>query len=55
MNTDRFVRTRRWLLTLVVAAVLAVTASYAPVLLDGTAGTSLTTAAFACSHMGGGC
>lgn len=55
MNTTRFTLARRWLLTLVVAAVLAVTAAYAPVLLDGATGTSLTPAAFACPHTGGGC
>jgi hypothetical protein len=55
MNTSLFARSRRWLLTLAVAAVLAVTASYAPVLLDGATGTSLTAAAFACSAPGGGC
>ncbi len=46
---------RRWLLTLTVAAILALSTAYAPVLLDGTAGTNLTTAAFACSNSPGGC
>lgn len=46
---------RRWLLTLAVAAILALTAAYSPVLLDGTAGTNLTSAAFACSNSTGGC
>jgi hypothetical protein len=50
-----FQTTRRWLLTLAVAAVLALTAAYSPILLDGTAGTHLTSAAFACSHSAGGC
>lgn len=55
MNTLLFARVRRRVLTLVVAAVLAVAMAYAPVLLDGTAGASLTPAASACSHPGGGC
>lgn len=55
MNTSLFDRSRRWLLTLVVAAVLAASASYAPVLLDGLAGANLTPGVQACSHPGGGC
>jgi len=47
--------TRRRLLVLAFAAFLAVGASYAPVVLDGMAGTTLTTAAFACGMPGGGC
>ena len=46
---------RRRLLVLLVALFLAFGASYAPVVLDGMAGTTLTTAAFACQHPGGGC
>jgi hypothetical protein len=46
---------RRWLLTLAVAAILALTAAYSPVLLDSATGTHLTTAAFACGIPGGGC
>jgi hypothetical protein len=55
MNTLPFARVHRRVLTLVVAAVLAVAAAYTPVLLDGTASTGLTTTAFACPHSGGGC
>jgi hypothetical protein len=55
MNTLLFARVRRRVLTLVVAAVLAVAVAYAPVLLDEVAGTSLTTTAFACPHNGSGC
>lgn len=46
---------RRWLLTLTVAALLALTAVYTPVLLDGAAGTNLTSPAAACSNSSGGC
>ncbi len=46
---------RRRLLVLFVALFLAFGASYAPVVLDGTAGTTLTPAVFACSPPGGGC
>lgn len=55
MNTSLFARARRRLLTLVVATALAFAAAYTPVLLDSMAGANLTPAAFACSHMGGGC
>lgn len=47
--------TRRWLLTLVIAAILAVTAAYSPMLIDQTAGTNLTNAVYACGPSGGGC
>lgn len=55
MSASLFAQVRRRVLTLVVAAVLAVAAAYAPVLLDATAGASLTPTASACSHNGGGC
>ena len=55
MSTSLSTQVRRRVLTLVVAAILAVAAAYAPVLLDGTAGASLTPTASACSHNGGGC
>lgn len=55
MNTLLFARVRRRVLTLVVAAVLSVAMAYAPVLLDGTAGASLTPTVLACGHPGGGC
>jgi hypothetical protein len=48
-------KVRRWLLTLVVAALLAVSASYAPVLLDELAAMALTPQAFACQPGGSGC
>ena len=47
--------TRRRLLVLALPAFLAIGASYAPVMLDSMAGTTLTPAAFACEHPGDGC
>lgn len=56
MNTNRLLHgSQRWLLTLVVAAVLALAATYTPVVLDATAGTNLTNTAFACGAPSGGC
>lgn len=54
MKIHRFVNTRR-LLVLALAAILALSASYAPVVLDSMASTSLTSTAFACGMPGGGC
>ncbi len=54
MNT-RLNQSRRGLITLVVATLLALSAAYAPVLLDGVAGTSMATQAYACQPNGGGC
>lgn len=50
-----FHRSRRWLLTLVVAAIFALTAAYAPVVVDNLAGTALTPQAYACQPAGGTC
>jgi hypothetical protein len=50
-----FQSSRRWLLTLVVAAILALTAAYAPVVVDNLAGTALTPQAYACHPTGVGC
>jgi hypothetical protein len=50
-----FQSARRGLLTLVVAALLALTAAYAPVVVDNLAGTTLVTAAYACQGAGGHC
>lgn len=47
--------TRRHLVVLAVAALIAITAAYAPIALDQMASTSLTPAAFACGHSGSGC
>ena len=55
MTVTLLSNTRRRLLVLVLAAFLAIGASYAPVMLDGMAGTTLTTTAFACTPPGGGC
>ena len=49
------VHTRRWLVMLAIAALIAVSASYAPVVLDEMANTNLTPAAFACGPASGGC
>lgn len=50
-----FQRSHRWLLTLIVAAILAVAAAYAPVLVDNLTGTALVTSAYACQGQGGYC
>jgi len=55
MNAGLLKSTRRWLLSLLVAAVLAASAGYAPVLLDELAGTSIVPATYACQSQGGGC
>jgi hypothetical protein len=55
MNLNFFAHTRRRLLVLTLAAVLALSASYAPVVLDSMASTALTNTAFACGAPGGGC
>jgi hypothetical protein len=46
---------RRRVVVLIVAAVLALTATYSPLLLDGLTGSALTPQAHACQHPGGGC
>ncbi|MBX3011249.1 MAG: hypothetical protein KF832_07065 [Caldilineaceae bacterium] len=46
---------RHRLLLLAFAAILALSAAYAPTVLDSVAGTNLTPAAFACTPPGGGC
>jgi hypothetical protein len=55
MNRTFLTNTRRRLLVLTLAAVLALSASYAPVVLDSMANTGLTPTAYACGPMGGGC
>lgn len=55
MNLKLLINTRRRLVVLALAALLAFSASYAPMLLDQTAGTNLTTAVFACTPPVGGC
>ncbi len=46
--------TRRWIVALVVAALIAVTAAYGPVALE-MAGIEAATAAYACNPPGAGC
>lgn len=55
MNRNFLTNTRRHLLVLTLAAVLALSAAYAPVVLDSMASTTLTPTAYACGPMGGGC
>lgn len=55
MNTNLLFTVRRRLVVLALAAFLAITATYATVALDATAGTSLTPATFACTHAPGDC
>jgi len=55
MQIHLFANTRRRLLVLALAALIALGASYAPVVLDSTANTTLTPAVFACGPAGGGC
>ena len=55
MNMRLLHNTLRHLVVLAVAAFIALTAAYAPVVLDEMASTTLTPAAFACGHTGGGC
>lgn len=47
--------THRRLVVLAVAAIIAIMASYAPVVLDSMAATQLTTVAAACGNPAGGC
>jgi hypothetical protein len=49
-----FVATRRWLVALIVAVIVA-TAAYGPVLLDEVAGLSVSTPVYACQGPPGGC
>lgn len=46
---------RRHVLALALALLFALSATYAPVVLDSMASTTLTSAAFACGAPGGGC
>ena len=56
MNIQLFAHARRRLLVLTVAALLALAATYAPVMLDGTTGSAMTTTTYACGgpQTGGG-
>ncbi len=55
MTTGIVQTSRRWIVALVVAVMVAVTAAYGPVLLDEVAGISVSTPAYACNQPGGGC
>ena len=54
--TTGFVQvSRRWLVALVVTALVVVTLAYGPVLLEQVAGVSVSTPVYACVPTGGGC
>lgn len=54
--TTGFVQTsRRWLVVLIMAALVIVTLAYGPVLLEQVAGVSVSTPVYACIPTGGGC
>ena len=55
MKTSLLHNTRRRLVMLAFAAILALSAVYAPVLADNLAGTGLTPHAYACQPAGGTC
>ena len=55
MNASTILPIRRRMVALMIAAVVALSAAYAPVLLDEVAGTSLTDTVAACNGNGGGC
>lgn len=55
MKANTTLQIRRRMVTLMIAAAIALSATYAPALLDGTTGTSLTSVAAACSGNHGGC
>jgi hypothetical protein len=55
MNTGFVQVSRRWIVTFLLAAMIAVTAAYGPVLLYEVAGVSVSMPAYACNSPGGGC
>ena len=55
MKQTFLLNTRRRLLVLTFAALVALGAAYAPIVLDSMASTALTPAAYACTVPGGGC
>ena len=55
MNTSTLFTIRRRMTTLAIAALIALSAAYAPMLLDEVAGTSMTGTVNACSGANGGC
>ena len=55
MTTGIVQTSRRWIVALLVAAMVAVTAAYGPVLLEEVASLSVSTPVYACNQHGGGC
>jgi hypothetical protein len=55
MNAGILRSVRRHVIALTLAGLLALSAAYTPVLLDGLAGTSTVTPAMACQNSGSGC
>lgn len=55
MTTGMFQTSRRWLVALAVAALVAVTVTYGPVLLEEVAGVAVSMPVYACNPPGGGC
>lgn len=55
MKVNYLQNVRRHLVVLAIAAFVALTAAYAPMVLDEMAATDLTPAVFACGHSTGGC
>ena len=55
MTTGIVQTSRRWLVALSIAVMVAVTAAYGPVLLQEVAGIAVSTPAYACYQPGGGC
>lgn len=55
MTTNFFQTSRRWLMPLIVATLVAVMVAFGPVLLEQVAGVSVGTPVYACVPTGGGC
>lgn len=55
MSTGMIQTSRRWIVALVVAAIMVLTVAYGPVFLSEVAGMSAGTPAYACNPPGAGC
>ncbi len=55
MITSVVQTSRRWIVALIVAAIMALTIAYGPVFLTEVAGVSASTPAYACNPPGAGC
>ena len=55
MNTGFVQLSRRWIVAFLLAAMVAVTAAYGPILFHETVGMSVGTPIYACQQNGGGC